>query len=179
MRVIRRRKCKSCKELFEPDRRNAWHQSYCSKPPCRCVSKAASQRRWLNQPCNRGYFRGADNVERMRQWRAAHPGYWRKEAALQEVIMAQSADNNSKSSIFAESLRVVPEQQILPLQEVIANQPLILIGLIANLTGATLQDDIATTSRHLLRLGRDVMGRVPNGEASSKTTAIEARTASV
>ena len=167
MKVIRRRKCKNCKELFEPERRNAWHQEYCSKEGCRRASKAASQRRWLGKPCNRGYFRGPENVARVREWRAGHPEYWRKKGALQEVITAQSPDNTIEMSTFVKPQSAISVQELLPLQEVITNQPLILIGLIANLTGATLQDDIVTTSRNLLRLGRDVMRGNEHGKASA------------
>jgi hypothetical protein len=46
------------------------------------------------------------------------------------------------------------------LQDVIAAQPLVLIGLIANLTGSALQEDIAKSSRRLLRLGQDIIGGV-------------------
>ena len=166
MKVIRARKCKGCRKLFEPDRRNAWHQEYCSEEQCRRASKAASQRRWQRQPDNRNYFRGPDNVARVREWREAHPGYWRKGDALQEVITSQLIDINIENGTFVQSQGTFPTQDVLPLQDIMANQPLVLIGLIANLTGATLQDDIATTSRNLLRLGRDVMGRMADGKAS-------------
>jgi hypothetical protein len=44
------------------------------------------------------------------------------------------------------------------LQEVLADQPTVLIGLIAHLTDSPLQDDIASTSRRLLKLGQDILG---------------------
>ena len=34
--------CPSCREWFTPDRYNAWHQHYCSKPSCRVASHCAS-----------------------------------------------------------------------------------------------------------------------------------------
>lgn len=37
------RKCLSCGDLFDPDRRNVGRQRYCSKAHCRRASKAASQ----------------------------------------------------------------------------------------------------------------------------------------
>jgi len=52
-----RRKCKCCRRLFRPDPRSRRHQRYCSEPPCRAASKAASQARWLAKPENQGYFR--------------------------------------------------------------------------------------------------------------------------
>ena len=54
----RRRKCLNCGMLFRPDPRNVRHQRYCSAGPCRKVSKAASQARWLSKPQSRNYFRG-------------------------------------------------------------------------------------------------------------------------
>ena len=167
MRILRRRKCKCCKEFFEPERRNAWHQEYCGKATCRRASKAKSQRRWLGKPENRDYFRGPENSARVKDWRAAHPGYCRKEDALQEVLVGQPPDSNSETGDFAAVESSSAVQEVLPLQEVIANQPLVLIGLIAQFTGATLQDDIALASRHLLRLGQDVMQGTRRGEEGS------------
>jgi hypothetical protein len=50
-----RRKCKCCRKLFRPDPRNRRHQHYCSEPPCRAASKAASHTRWLSKPENQNY----------------------------------------------------------------------------------------------------------------------------
>jgi len=74
MSGIPRIKCPHCQQLFTPDARNATRQRYCSKPACRKQSKADSQRRWLQKPENRDYFRGAEHVLRVQRWRAAHPG---------------------------------------------------------------------------------------------------------
>ena len=146
----RRRKCRHCGELLRPDARNLRHQRFCSKPPCRRASKAESQRRWLAKPDNRDYFRGPENVERVRAWRTAHPGYWRRSSpssrsALQEHSLAQPAEIQGKSAPLAVS----------PLQELSRAQPLVLMGLIAQLTGASLQEDIARASRRLQHLAHD------------------------
>jgi hypothetical protein len=84
-----RRKCCCCGLLYLPDRRNAYHQCYCSQPACRVASRQASQRRWLARPENRGYHRGAVAVARTRAWRLAHPEHGRRKAALQDVLSAQ------------------------------------------------------------------------------------------
>src|SRR5262245_46159456 len=96
-RQVRKRKCKHCKAFFDPDRRNVGRQQYCSQPPCRQASKAASQRRWLQKPANRDYFSGPTHVERVRQWRQDHPGYGRRKAsqareALQEALTRQELE---------------------------------------------------------------------------------------
>ena len=92
-------------------------------------------------------------MQRVRAWRAVHPGYWRRSltkppAALQEDSRPQGIEIPRDSG------------QLLPvaLQEVFSAQPLVLIGLIANLTGSALQEAIAESSRRLLRLGQDIIG---------------------
>jgi hypothetical protein len=44
------------------------------------------------------------------------------------------------------------------LQDSFFMQPAVLVGLIAHLTGLSLQDDIAMTARRLQQLGRDILG---------------------
>lgn len=152
MKKKRRRKCPHCRELFRPDPRNRRHQRYCSKAQCQRASKGASQHRWLEKPANREYFRGPAHVERVRRWRAAHPGYWRRpgEASqpLQEVIAAQVTESTEETGFLVAT----------PLQELSSGQPLVLMGLIAHLTGAALQEDIARTTRGLRQLAEDILG---------------------
>jgi hypothetical protein len=137
--------------LFTPDARNATRQRYCSKPACRKHSKADSQRRWLQKPENRDYFRGAEHVERVKRWRAAHPGYWRRAkrspVALQDPLIAQVAVN-------AANCQPAPKDA---LQDVLILQPAVMVGLIAQLTGSALQDDIARAARRMQQLGNDIL----------------------
>lgn len=148
----RRRKCRHCGELFRPDPRNRYHQRYCSAADCRRASKTASQRRWLEKPANGEYFRGPEQVERVRAWRAAHPGYWRRQGqgrrALQEDSSAQVSDRAEESGFLAAA----------PLQELCASQPLVLLGLIAHLTGTAIQEDIASATRGFRQLAQDILG---------------------
>jgi hypothetical protein len=60
----------------------------------------------MSRPENANYFRGADNSERVRQWRHDHPGYWRKKKpagkdALQETCLAQEPVQESVTQIGA------------------------------------------------------------------------------
>jgi len=153
-----RRKCTCCLELFRPDPRNRRHQFYCSASGCRAASKTASQARWRAKPENQSYFRGPVNVARVQAWRARHPGYWRKGrragAALQDVSMAQPIGSAVETAIAVRS----------PLQDVLAAQPAVLIGLIAHLVGTPVQEEIAHATDRLLRLGQDILamsGRRP------------------
>ena len=144
MKRYRRRKCRNCRELFLPDPRNLRHQHYCSKPACRRAGKAASQRRWLSKPANRDYFRGEENVQRVRAWRAAHSGYWQRGSP----------------------------QAAIALQDLLCAQPFVLIELIENLTGTALQEDIARTGRRLQQLGQDILtgGQAATGGDDANTS---------
>ena len=153
----RRRKCRHCGQLFRPNPRNLRHQRYCSAKECRRASKAASQRRWLAKAENRDYFRGPEQVARVRTWRAVHPGYGRKKSprrpALQEHSPAQPVDIDEQSDVLSAPA----------LQDLSRTQSLVLTGLIAHLTGAALQEDIAITSRRLQHLALDIVQGDPDG----------------
>jgi hypothetical protein len=137
--------------LFTPDARNATRQRYCSKPGCRKHSKAESQSRWLQKPENRDYFRGPEHVLRVQRWRAANPGYWRRikrrPGALQDPSIAQVAVSNTD--------RHHAEKDAL--QDLLILQPAVMVGLIAQLTGSALQDDIARAARRMQQLGNDIL----------------------
>jgi len=142
-------KCLCCGELFEADVRNRGRQKYCSKQDCRRTGKAARQRRWREKPDNRDYFRGPEHVERVRVWRAAHPGYWRSHrrqpaVALQDALAPQVIES---AKDFATRT----------LQDALTLQGPVLIGLIAHLSDSALQEDIASTTRRLLQLGQDIL----------------------
>ena len=172
MDLSKRCKCTNCHQLFRADARNAWHQRYCDEPACRAASKAASQRRWLDKPENRDYFSGCENVARVRAWRQAHPGYGARaassqaaapggadaalsqDAALQDLVTPQVPDSPAKSDFSAPP----KAPSAAALQDLLMQQPVVLIGLLAHLSASTLQEDIALAGRRLLQLGLDVLG---------------------
>ena len=147
MMRIEKRNCKNCHTIFLPDPRNVNRQRYCSKKECRKASKRASQRKWLNQPQNRDYFRCSDNTRRVQQWREVHPRYWRRSpSALQDPLIKEPADIERDNVDFAKNA----------LQDLLNVQPFVMLGLIAQFTGTALQDDIDFTLRRLQQLGRDI-----------------------
>jgi hypothetical protein len=173
----RRRTCASCGESFTPDPRNARHQRYCGQPACRAASKRASQAKWLTKPENRNYHRGAAAVARVQAWRQAHPGYSRGKRGVPLPVPA--APVSPEQPPAAAGLRVAgnalpsvappgslpacaqaPLQDVSgsPLQEILAAQPYVLIGLIGHLWDCALQEDIACAGARLLQLGRDICG---------------------
>lgn len=152
----RRRKCLHCKQLFIPDPHNRYHQRFCSEPQCQKARKAANQRAWANRPANRDYWRGDKEVERVRQWRRTHPGYWKRgrqrtSNALQVVSRPQPAVAQPVKPDLAEGA----------LQVVSTMQPPWLVGLISLVTGSTLQADIVATHRRLVARGQEILGMVP------------------
>jgi len=168
----RRRKCLCCDVLFKPDPRQQKRQRYCSAPACRKASKATSQKKWLDKKENKHYFAGPANVQRVKEWRQANPEYWRRnkqplaEEPLQETSLSQLIENKEKTDTLANQ----------PLQDLTSHQVTVLIGLIAHLTGDTLQDQIANTTRHLLTLGADILANTTKQDAASSGVFYENRT---
>jgi hypothetical protein len=158
----RKRKCPPCKGFFHPDHRNVGRQLYCSKPECRHVSKTESQRRWLQKPENLDHFKGDVHVQRVRQWRLDHPGYWRRKApevatetrALQDSLTLQPFENQDVESSLEKSTKDA-------LQDSLSLQSTLIIGLISHLTGLALQEDIEIAMRRLQQLGRDISSASP------------------
>ncbi len=158
----RRRRCLCCKELFLPDPRSRYHQRFCSRTDCQKASKALSQACWRAKPENRNHWRGPEEVRRVRTWRKAHPGYWKKKgpqakATLQEDCSAQRVEPEQLN------LKLVPA----PLQEDSFTQHPLILGLISMLTHSTLQEDIDSSRRRLIARGHEILGMVPGTRLKS------------
>jgi hypothetical protein len=137
------------------------HQRYCSKPVCRKESKAQSQRRWQQSPENQNYFRGPENRQRVKDWRKANPGYWRKKKSstqvpLQDLFQAQVAHDEE----------LTPRVTSDALQDLFSIQPAVVVGLISMMTGSALQEDIASTVGVLVRKGRDILDMKPGSQTT-------------
>ena len=152
MKASARRKCLHCHEFFLQDRRNLYHQRYCSKAACRTQSKTESRRRWLQKPENQNYFRGPENSQRVKQWRKHHPGYWRKkgsvpEGPLQDFCTAQAAQNEE----------LTKQEPSFALQDLCLMEAAVIVGLISMMADSTLQEDIASIAQQLRRKGQDIL----------------------
>jgi hypothetical protein len=129
-RPLPKRTCKHCQTFFDPPPRSAGRQRYCATPACRHASKATSHRRWLHKPAHRDDFTGPTQVERVRQWRKAHPGYWRRRAArpadaLQETLTPQPFATQPDANDWKADA----------LQDAFFTHPAVVVGLLAHLTG--------------------------------------------
>ena len=166
------RKCMSCREFFVPDARNGDRQRYCGAADCRRASKAASQAAWLARPPNTGYFSGPVHVSRVRAWRAAHPGYSlgrvRSSRALQDPLPPQVPDAIEEC---ANRVRALEASSAVALQDLLNAESPLLAGLVAHLFQPALQDDMASTTRRLVQLGRDVInGRCGGSDQTTTST---------
>jgi hypothetical protein len=160
---IKRKRCRHCSALFIPDHRNRDRQNYCRLPECRDASKAASQQKWLDKPENRDYFRGPDNVKRVQRWRKNNPGYSKRKSKidpepLQDPLNRQHADKTLNNCEFADCA----------LQDLLDMQPSVIIGIIAQLSGCALQDDIAMAVRRMQQFGNDILN-LQGGRHGNKT----------
>lgn len=104
-------------------------------------------------------------MERVRRWRAANPGYWRKKQPPQQDALQE---------IYIEQSPVVEEDALeasgSALQEIFSAQPALIVGLISVLTGHALQEDIAASARIFQSRGEDIlrMGRWESGIPDDK-----------
>lgn len=153
-RKVIRRKCRCCRKFFTPDYRNSHHQLFCTASNCRRASKAKSQRRWLGKNGNRDYFRDPDHVQRVREWRKGHPGYWKRGEPVSEegqVVDPQSVNPKQRSCNVPRSLPST-------LQDLCLTEHPAFLGLISMVTGSTLQEDIVDTARQVLLRGKNILG---------------------
>ena len=164
----RRRHCRNCRDLFTPDHRNREKQKYCSEAPCRVASKKASNARWRHRKENRDYISGPGEVARVQQWRRDNPGYSKKRPLNKKPLQDHFVSESTEKQEDDEQLTSTALQDDLTLQSPV------IIGLIANLTGNTLQDDIACTIDRMRQLGRDILNRStqPNGGSYDDKTAL-------
>jgi hypothetical protein len=154
MKRIKNKKCRHCRQLFVPDPRNFNKQEYCRKPACKAASKSASQKKWLRKPENRGYFRGPENVERVREWRKKNPEYWKvpkSQNALQDSLIAQPIEKEKN----------IDQKSANALQDLLSAQSPVIIGLISTFIGSPLQDDIANTLLAMQESGQDILSATP------------------
>ena len=164
----RRCKCLNCNQLFVPDYRNRERQKYCSAPECKRASKRARQQAWLSKPENRNYFRDAQNVKRVQDWRKAHPGYWKR---CQRKARRTLQDACPPQPVAAKELTPAP----LPdpcrgtLQDICQVQVPLLVGLISKFADCTLPDDIVNFARALIATGQDILDQ-PSSRSAKQTT---------
>ncbi len=86
----------------------------------------------------------------------SHPGYWRKGNPTSQGTQAVE----SQSANLDQGSCNVPRSLPGTLQDFFLAQDPAFVGLISMVTGSTLQEDIAATTRQLLLRGRNILGCV-------------------
>lgn len=165
-------KCLHCKGPFEPEPRNRGQQSFCAKPDCRKASKRHSQAKWLSQPANADYFKGAANSERVRQWRARNPGYWRRSGKPRAPRAQASCNTEGHQTPAPQPLGRASNPVALqdpfppPLQDPSLPYPPVLVGLVALQLGSALQEDIRPQLALLAQSGLAILRHGAGGRPS-------------
>jgi hypothetical protein len=132
---------------------------------CQRARQAVNNERWRARPEHQDWWRGEWNVQRVREWRAQHPGYWkrwkrRKPGALQIAInptQTTATKMDASPAVVDCATNRVPE--------VLKTQSPVVVGLIAQMygsgSGVALQSAIAEVTTRLLERGRAVIGQPP------------------
>ena len=170
MKRRRRRACHHCGVGFVPKPHNHKKQHYCGATECQTVSKRVSQARWRKK--NPDYTCGRLAVQRVQEWRAQNPGYWRSKKAPLEKTPLQ---NNCISQTVDEQLDSATLEEIALRDNCITQLPLIL-GLMSTLSGFTLQEDIDRFGRELHKKGRQILGNRPVDAINRKYNQNHAKT---
>jgi hypothetical protein len=148
---LRRRTCLCCRELFIPDPRNRHHQEFCSELRCQRARQALNLHRWRGKSENKTYFQGKEQVERVRVWRKAHPGYWKRTAK------PAGADPNATSGgVHAPGTTGQNESEGGTLQKDWMPADPLVVGIIALIAGSTLQKDIVAACAGLIATGNEI-----------------------
>ena len=156
----RRRRCKSCHDLFMPDPRHLKRQKFCTKPECKTDSKMHSQQNWLKKEKNRDYFSGSEHVIRVQQWRKENPGYWKRGKskktpalfghALQDTLLANTSDGKGfQLNLMQDAL-----------QDMLSGKTIVVIGFNPHLNKNALQDIIDIIGQSTIKLTPDVLKKL-------------------
>ena len=169
-------RCEHCNDYFQPNYRHIKRQKFCNKTECKKASKRKSQKKWLNKDENKDYFKGKDNVERVQKWRKKNPGYSKK----RNKPLKDSTNQNNKESqrdkdislnvnlnvdalqdSLNQNIEINQKDKVVfsedALQDLCFSQPAVLIGLIANLTGNALQDNIEEIIQSMQDVGLNII----------------------
>lgn len=88
--IKRRRRCKSCHELFNPDTRTKGKQRYCSKTECQSKRQRQNEKDWrIRNPDCLAY-----QQEQSRQWHRHHPDYSHERRANDPELLRHNRDQS-------------------------------------------------------------------------------------
>jgi hypothetical protein len=110
----------------------------------------------LRKPENRDYFRDAQNRQRVKDWRKANPGYWKR---CQRKPRRTLQDDCSAQATAEKELAPAPLRDPCrrTLQDICQVQVPLMVGLISKFADCTLPDDIVNYARTLIAKGLDIL----------------------
>jgi len=84
----RQKRCKYCRELFQPDARTKGNQKYCSKPDCQSKRQRQNEKDWRkrNPDCVEYQY------EQTRKWNKTHPDYSRQRRSQDSQLLKHNCD---------------------------------------------------------------------------------------
>jgi len=127
------------------------------------VSKRVSQAKWSAKPANSDYFKGPENVDRVRRWRAAHPGYWKRSARRNKTsseisaVVPASQHAHSQSTASLENGVALQDPSTGALQDSLQSYSPLVVGFISVQMGCALQDDILHHLHLLTAKGQEIL----------------------
>ena len=97
-------------------------------------------------------------MKRVQRWRKDNPGYSKLKPKinpkpLQDPLNQQHTDKTDNNCQFADRA----------LQDLLNIQPYVIIGIIAQLAGYALQDDIVMAARRMQQFGNDILNLTSQG----------------
>ncbi len=165
-------RCLHCGGLFQADSRNRGRQRFCSAQACKKASKRHSQALWLHQPANADYFKGSANTERVRQWRARNPGYWKRPKKSADPAGESRSDRPIRQPVASLTPQgpcspvALQDPSTPPLQDSLFPYSPVLVGLVALQSGSALQEDIRLQLDRLAQNGLAILRHGAGGRPS-------------
>jgi hypothetical protein len=154
------RTCSICHNNFIVNKFSSSRQIVCQRKECRKIAKKQRQADWLAR--NPDYFKGSENVERVRQWRLKKAN---KVAHLNIKLETQNS-SESKSSQKAKSCSKLNLENEVLQDLAFASQSPILIGFMSFTTGSVLQDEVLNLCAECFIRGQQLLGHPASADAS-------------
>lgn len=121
--------------------------------------------RWRARPEHKDWWRGEWNVERVRDWRAQHPGYWKRWRRKKAIALQIAMNPIQTTAAKVDASPAVADCATNRVSELLKMQSPVVVGLIAQMygtgSGVALQDAIAQVATRLFEKGRAVIGQQP------------------
>jgi len=154
------RSCSICHNKFIVNKFSSSRQLICLSKECRKIAKKQRQADWLAR--NPDYFKGPENVERVREWRLKKA----KQIANLKIPLETKISSESKSSPKAKSCNKLNLENDVLQDLAFSTQGIILIGFMSFTTGAVLQDEVLNLCAACFIRGQQLLGHPASADAS-------------